>query len=631
MKKLILIATFLLTSLAYSQTLTITGDVTAQGSLILSDTEPVPSSQITVVSSHNSLGLTWTDIQQWDYPWIIQRSTSPLFADPTDMTNNQSTSTFRFLGINANNYVDIEDLAEGTTYYYRVGVVTNLSEHYRNAATPTFAGWLYGNGTTTTLPAGQKLTYDITNATYAGGAVAGDGLNDYPAILAALTAAEAAGGGIIYCPAGVYDIWPTDADVDIVGGYPEIESGETASSVLFPITSDNITFLGDVDGAGAPSTFWNFFLWGKEPATKWLNVLSGGTGSAVANVRRYYVFKPYDVESITIKNLDVDMGAVPVNTGKDWYTLDNKRYEWDITHKFWAAHDTTRHKDLIIYNVDIDNCRGEMVYIGGSSEKTLIKNCEFSYSNSSTVSCTADVEIVDSVFRDGANSAVESVLFTNRNGLDGTPFPMNHIMRGSTLIGLDQSGSGVMKSLPGNKSFVGWYCFNSEGTYQSVTDSVFTDTVMASFAPWYEYRNGLRFNNTFNLGNFGLSGNTSYTWTYAQYGLTGGFSNVLWMGDTVYLYNNRGNGQALLYTQPYGQAEGSQTPWIWDAVHLDSGDGGSYTFNRIWLDTWSYATGRDNVTFSNFTKDEKITLGGSYLYDVYPAQKIHPTYVNFFE
>ena len=52
-------------------------------------------------------------------------------------------------------------------------------------------------------------------------------------------------------------------------------------------------------------------------------------------------------------------------------------------------------KDLIFYNVRINNCRGEMLYVGGSSEKTLIKNCIFSYSNSSTVSMSADIEIVD--------------------------------------------------------------------------------------------------------------------------------------------------------------------------------------------------------------------------------------------
>ena len=69
------------------------------------------------------------------------------------------------------------------------------------------------------------------------------------------------------------------------------------------------------------------------------------------------------------------MGASAVNTGKEWYTLNHKRFEWDISHKFWSAHDRTRGKNTIIENVRAKNCRGEIIYVGGASEKILIKDC----------------------------------------------------------------------------------------------------------------------------------------------------------------------------------------------------------------------------------------------------------------
>ena len=90
-----------------------------------------PYSITTLASDYRSGELSWTDDVTWSYPWIIQRSTTVNFVDPTDLTNNQAADntgagTFRFLGINANNYVDLDGLAEGTTYYYRVATVSNL-------------------------------------------------------------------------------------------------------------------------------------------------------------------------------------------------------------------------------------------------------------------------------------------------------------------------------------------------------------------------------------------------------------------------------------------------------------------------------------------------------------------------
>jgi len=603
---------------------------------------PLPEYDITTAEvGHRHAFLTWTDTETWNKPWIIQRSTTASFTDPTDMTGNQDddntgAGTFRFLGINANNYVDIDDLAEGTKYFYRVGVVTNLSDHYQNAATPTFGTWLYGEATTTTLAAGLKLTYLITDGAYAGGAVADDGLNDWPAIDAALTAAQAAGGGIISFPAGVWDVWPTDADVDIVGGFPEIESGESITGHLFQITSDNITFLGAASG-GVPTSFVNLFLWGKEPATKYLNVLTGVSGSAVIDIKRYFVFLMNDAEDFTVKNLDINMGAVPVDTGKAFQTLDDKRLRWDVSHKLFASFDTFRFKNVVFDTVNSKNCRGEVIYNGGGSEKILLKNCEFRQSNSSTISGSFDLEMVDVLIADSANAALESNLRSDRisfftSGL----YKQNHVVRGCTFIGLDQSASGVMKGLSGLKNFAGWLCFNEELTYQTVTDSTFADFIYVSFGPWYEYRNGFRFNCTFGDFPTSAASHMFYTFTSAKaaYTLDGGMSEILWLGDTINLTMAWPNHQPFFYSQVGAAAQGNQSPWTWEAVKFNS-VGGSYKINRLWVDTWGQngtpTAGRQNVLWKDWTTDSGITFDTNKFQFLGGDDHISPTFENFLQ
>lgn len=577
---------------------------------------------------YNHVELAWNDNVSWEKPWLIQRSNVASFIEPTDLTDNQAedntgSGSFRWLGVNANNYVDIDGIEEGTTYYWRVAPVNNLSAHYQTGAKPTYGNWIYGSATTKTLAASKKVTYDVTKY----GAVANDGQNDYPATLAAFKAAEAAGGGIIYFPSGTYDIWPTDSAVTLEGGIPTLRQGNSAVSTLFRINSDNITFLGDANGA--PTTFWKLYLWHKKPATSWLQ-MKDGSGN-VTNVRRYFVFKPNDVAQTTIRNIDIDMGAPPVNTGKEWYSLDQKRYEWDISHKLWAAHDTTRGKNTIFDNVRARNCRGEIIYVGGSSEKMLIKNCVLERSNSSSVSGSVDLEIVNTVIRDSANAAVESAIHSTDRGLDGQVYAQNHIARGCTFIGLDQSGRGMMKDLPGKKTFSGWHVFNEKGTYQSVTDTKFVDCVYTSFGPWYEYRNGLRFNCEFDDVPDGYSGSTIYTNTTGQkdYLLEGGMSDILWVGDTINVNKTWGGGTYFFTSYPGRAAAGNESPWIWDNVHFKA-NGGNHTINRLWVDTWSESSGRQDVVFSNWTMGDGISLSDGYL-QFLRSGMIEPTYVNFLD
>ena len=463
------------------------------------------------------------------------------------------------------------------------------------------------------------------------GAVPNDGNNDYPAAYAAFEAAEAAGGGTIFFPAGNWDLWPTDPGVKMVNGIPTAEQGVKISSSLFFVGSDNITFLGEKQN-GNPTSFLKFYLWHKQPATKYLEVLSGGAGSSVKDVKRYYIFLMNNTKDFTIKDLNIDMGATPVNSGKAWYSLDEKRYQWDISHKLLASFDTLKFKNVVIDNIRAKNCRGEVIYNGGGSEKLLIKDSVFSRSNSSTLSGTFDLELVNTTIRDSANSAVESNCLNDAVSFDtGEIYPMNHIARGCTFIGLDQSDQGFMKNLPGKKNFGGWLCFNEEGTYQSVTDSSFSDTLAVAFGPWYEYRNGFRFNVTFNEIPSNQSGQLIYTWTSGQhlYTLKGGMSNILWLGDTINVSKDWPNHQLFFYSQPGSEAAGSESPWTWEAVHFNNTNGGNHMVNRLWVDTGG-ANSRANAIFKDWTYDPGISFH-SEKFQFLSAGHVDPAYVNFLE
>ncbi|MCB1122349.1 MAG: hypothetical protein KJT03_12425, partial [Verrucomicrobiae bacterium] len=331
---------------------------------------PLPSEQTIEVKEvgYHHVTLRWQDKVEWQHPWLIQRSARPEFVTPTELKNNQAADntgagTFRWLGINASNYVDLDGLNEDTDYYYRVAAVTNMTEYRKTGAAPEFSEWQYGAIKTDILPDKQKQVYDVTDKKY--GAIPGDGENDYPAILRAYEAAERAKGGIIYLPAGNYDLWPEDRNVTLEDGQPVVRLGDSVPSALFTISSDNITFLGDTLGDGEPASFLQLYLWGKVPATQWLEVRN--RDGSVKDVRRYHLFVLRNVENFTLRNLDIDAGAVPVNTGKEWYSLDQKRYEWDISNKLIATWSHMQAKNVIVDNVDTRNWRGEVYYNGGGS------------------------------------------------------------------------------------------------------------------------------------------------------------------------------------------------------------------------------------------------------------------------
>ncbi|MCZ6675466.1 MAG: hypothetical protein O7C75_21265, partial [Verrucomicrobia bacterium] len=435
----------------------------------------------------------------------------------------------------------------------------------------------------------------------------------------------------IYLPIGTYDLWPEDKAVEIVNGLPTVRVGKSYTSSLFTVTSDNIKFLGDEDPQGNPTTFLNLYLWNKVPSTQWLEIVN--RDGSVKNVRRYFMFVLQSVQNFTLKNLDINGGAVPVNTGKKWYSLDDKRYQWDINHKMVAAWSPRQAKNVLIDNVNTKNWRGEVYYNGGANgEKWLLKDGKILRTNSSSVSGSFDLELVNMVIAESANASLESAIYSeNESTFNRRVYNQNHIARGCSFIGLDQSGKGVMKNLPGEKNFGGWYCFNQEGTYQTVTDCDFRDTIAAAFAPWYEYRNGFLYNSTFGQVSGKSSGSIFYLNTNAKkdYQLAGGMTEILWFDNELHLKSSLPSHQTVFTSYPGKAAMGNESPWIWEGFHIRNLSDNKIRVNRFWVDTWNLESGRDQAVFKNFTKDETITFDKNYLYNTKPG-KIHPVYQNFF-
>ena len=83
--------------------------------------------------------------------------------------------------------------------------------------------------------------------------------DDTVAIRNALVAAEAAGGGIIYLPAGTYDVCPQASDLT----NPCTTRARLRGNLpIFVITTSNIVFIGDGVQSPAPAKrTWRDTAW----------------------------------------------------------------------------------------------------------------------------------------------------------------------------------------------------------------------------------------------------------------------------------------------------------------------------------------------------------------------------------
>jgi hypothetical protein len=206
----------------------------------------------------------------------------------------------------------------------------------------------------------------------------GNGVSDDTlAIRAALSAAESAGGGIIYLPTGTYAVDPQSSD-------------PVAWGSIFTITASNIVFIGD----GASNTHLVGYCEGlKDPVTNWYV-----TGQGYAKIGRFDMFTLSNsggsLSNIQFRSLDINGQAGYTGNfevGGDPTTGDG----WDLNHKaIRMAGDFTNITGVLVFNCDIRNWRGEEVYGGGANIGTVdIINTRIRGTNGSAISFSASLTV----------------------------------------------------------------------------------------------------------------------------------------------------------------------------------------------------------------------------------------------
>ncbi len=201
----------------------------------------------------------------------------------------------------------------------------------------------------------------------------------------ALAAAEAAGGGIIYLPAGTYDVCPQASDLTSRLYYDSPNYGSNLP--IFVITTSNIVFIGDGSGK---THLEGYSLGMKNPVTNWYSATPGG---AVVRFDMFMVYASAAISTIEFRSLDIsgNAGWTPDGVNGSWPANPITGDGWDITNKGIAMLGATIN-NVLVFNCTMHDFRGEVVYAGGDDPGQIsIINTAIYSSNGDAVSCSADV------------------------------------------------------------------------------------------------------------------------------------------------------------------------------------------------------------------------------------------------
>lgn len=557
---------------------------------------------------YDHITLSWSGAgETWQKPWIIQRKkVGDAWVDPA-LDAPCGWNNFKWLGSQVNRYTDHDELEQNTTYYYRVFAVQNIRD-VANLGSPI----VYGTGHGNTVTTGTRTLLEYNPASY--GSIDATGVADsYAAFKAAADAAHAAGGGIVNIPAGNFKLVLPTGDVQYSGGQLFVTSSGNAPGSWFSGYS-HVEFRGQLDGGGNKLSKLTLRLWHDRPCTEYCERLKAGytnpgdhSSTYVQTIRRGTFLNINGSQNICLRNLEIDGGALPVNSGKEWYSLDELRYQWDTSHKCIAGF--TAHRNIKCVNVKTYNWRGEVFYTGGQHmEKWVIRDCDIRRTNSSSISMSSDLEMFGNVISDSANCGVESAIFGNFvSTFTGQAYKQNHLIWDNTIIGLDLSADGHMKNLPGNKNFAGLHVFqDSDGPISTVTGNTVINYGASAYGPYYGCKHNFLFRNAFK---YPATPNiyacaTFYLWHTSNYGISPHFSQNLWLDNHVHFNQSHNNGFRWMYSQ----STGAEEDWIFDKLHFHNDSGGSISYSRFWEDTAGGGSGRTNVDWRNFTADAGLSI-----------------------
>lgn len=603
---------------------------------------PDPVTITTVDVSWQAIQLKWTQDTGINETVILQRKTGTGAWPTPNFEQPQSPENWIRVGSKAYNYYDI-NLEQNTTYYYRVAAITNASDWSNNGTTPTLTSWKYGVGTTDAV---NFQTFRVTDY----GADPTGSSNSYEAILNCKAAASAAKTATnipkVVFPnneglKGQYKSYPVDASVQLQLGqnYVSYANRSNYDSYLFTLESDFI-IEGELSDSGERPEL-QVKQWNDQDSTSWLARLSAsgsdpsdnadllGTNGSDGIVRHAFAVGGSTVKDCQVRDLHVNGTAYPVNRGKGWYSADEKKYQWDISHKGIAFFNPAR--NILTHNCKFDNFRAECLYVGGQfMESWKISDCEVGNTNSSAISMSTSLELVNTEVYDASNAGIESAIFHNHiSQFNGEAFTQYHLVRDCKFYCLDQRTSGVFKNLPGETEFGGIYLFNEAGSWWDISNTDIYDMVKTGLGAWYGIFNAstyrLRFQNTVEGSH---SKNHFYIRSFPKdlYLLAGGMNDCLFLETTIDLNSNLSNGSYLLYTiQGNSVNNGNVDNVIFDNLHVN---GNGYQVNRVWMDQWVSATGRDPFTFKNWSKSNLSFDGLNFVWELTPGTRIQPDFDN---
>lgn len=594
-----------------------------------------------------SVQLSWTQDTAANDCVIIQRKTgtgawtNPSFNSPLGWSN------YKRLGSKAFNYWDL-DVEPGTTYYYRVASITNASAWSNNGTTPTLSAWKEGNATT------PSVTFQIFNVTSYGADPTGAS-NSYQAIVDCYSAARAARTATNIPVVrfnnnsgakATYLSYPLDSSVQLYGGtqnYVTYANRDNWDSYLFTGVS-NIIIEGELSTSGERPEL-QVKQWNNQDSTNWLARLSStgtdptnnshlytitSTGTPARPIVRHGFMAISDrTENLIVRNIHVNGTGYPVNRGKEWYSADERKYQWDVTHKGIAAWSPAR--NIICDNVKIDNFRAECFYVGGQNfESWRMANCVIGNTNSSAISMSSAAEVENCEIYDSSNAGVESAIFEDRVSVfNGETYTQYHLIWDTNVYCLDQRNSGVFKNLPGATEFGGFYIFNEPKCWWDLANCEIHDMVKTGVGGWYGCFNAsswrLRFINTVE-GGWAKSFFYHTIFPFQNYLLDGGMENCYFLETEVNLNTQMENGSRFLYTlQGNAVSSGSSNNVVYDNVTFK---GNGYKFKKLWTDQWGHATGRSGFTLKNWSYTNMTHDGNEYVEQLSNGAEIQPTFDN---